>query len=505
MKNLSIVLSLLAAVLAAHVGLPGRSYDPGKKIPAKFLRKDLQLMHSALREAHGAIDRYTPLPEWERLFAAALERIDRRMDEREFYLLLAPLVAAIHCGHTTSHPSHAWREYMKEHMPLFPFKIKFLDGIAHAQRNYSQFDKLAMGGEIMSVNGVPMTEIVARMLKLIPADADIRNSKLSKLESTNYFGTWHNLLFGKNMKYETVIRSADGTAGPSINAEGIKANDLQAIFSRRYPAAAQLFDPMPIKLEYTAGGDPVIAVLTIYTFNVAAYKDAGFTFPSFLARAFREIRDRNVRHLLVDLRYNNGGDDAFGKILAAYLMDKPFRYYQSLEVRKLDMSFWNFTNRPGSVKKLAGMVRKNSRGTYDVIEHPNLGWQQPLTPTFPGKVYVLLSGTSFSASGECASVLHFHKRARFIGSECGAGYYGNTSGLGLVLTLPRTGIRVGIPLCKVTMAVSGHDPDRGILPDYPFQPSQADVLLEKDVELAFAIGVVMREARGDENRIPARG
>jgi hypothetical protein len=493
----ALFLLLPALALPARFGAPGRSYDPEKKIAVKYLREDVQLLRSALIEAHGAIDRYTPLPELERKFAAALERIGRSMSEREFYLLLAPLVTAIRCGHTTIHPSYAWREAMRKKMPLFPFKLKFIDGVACAQRNYSRFENLELGGEITSINGVPMKEIVARMLALIPADADIQNSKLSKLESTNYFGTWYNLIFGKTAEYVTVIRSLDGTAARSVRSAGIRAGDLQAMFSRRYPAAASFSAAAPIKLEYKTRGALVIAVLTIYTFNVGAYNEAGLDYPVFLADAFKEIRKRSIGRLLIDLRGNYGGDNVFGKILAAYLMDAPFQYYRSLEVKRLNLSFWKFTNRPDSVRKLAGLVKLNSRGTYDVIDHPNLGWLQPSSPSFKGKVFILLNGGSFSTSGECASVLHYHQRARFIGSECGAGYFGNTSGLGLMLTLPHSGIRVGIPLCKVTMAVSGQDPYRGIRPDYPFQPSPADVLLETDSELAFAIKVILQEAQSE--------
>ncbi len=496
-KRIAIFLLLLVLAPPPRFGAFAAAYDPEKKIPVKSLREDLLLMHTALTEAHGAIDRYTPLPEWERQFAAALERIDRPMGEREFYLLLAPLVAAIRCGHTTIQPSTAWRDHMRKNMPLFPFKLKFINGVAHAQRNYSQFEKLDMGLEIMAINGMAMRDVVDRMLAMIPADADIRTAKLSKLESTLYFGSWYNLLFGKTSKYETVFRPQAEKKVADVKATGIRATKLNEVFTRRYPVAARSDTAAPIKLEFSTAGTPVIAVLTIYTFNAAAYKEAGFAFPAFLAKAFGEIRDKKVRHLLIDMRYNNGGDDAFGKILAAHLMDKPFQYYQALEAKTADFSFWNFTNRPDRVKDLAARIRRNDRGGYDVLDHPNLGWQKPRMPFFWGKVYVLLNGGTFSTAGECASVLHFHKRARFIGSECGSGYFGNTSGQGLVLTLPHTGIRVGIPLCKVTMAVSGHDPNRGILPDHPFQPSRADMLLETDVELAFAFSVILQEARGE--------
>jgi len=472
-----------------------RSYDPAKKFSVKQLRQDLQLLGTALREAHGAIDRYLPPAEWERRFAAALAEIDRPMTEREFYVRLAPLVVAIGCGHTTVHPSYAWQEEMRRSMPLFPFKLAFLDGAARVQRNYSQFEGLAPGAEVVAINGMPLNEIIARMLAIVPADANIRSVKMAKLESTYYFGICYNLLFGRTDIYETVLRPPGGRETTTVRAAGIRAADLDAVFQKRYPAAASGTDTAPIKLEYSAGGLPALAVLTIRTFNVAEYRQAGISFPKFLSRAFQELRDKNARALLVDLRYNNGGDDAYGKILASYLLEKPFQFYQSVEVRPPRYSFWKHTNRPASVIELREHLGRNDRGGYDVLDHPNLGWQQPQPPCFTGKVYVLLNGFTFSAAAECASILHFHRRARFIGSECGGGYAGNTSGLGLVLTLPHTQFRLGIPLCKITLAVSARAGEVGLVPDIPFPRSMVDVLSEADTELAFALDVMGRELR----------
>jgi hypothetical protein len=98
--------------------------------------------------------------------------------------------------------------------------------------------------------------------------------------------------------------------------------------------------------------------------------------------------------------------------------------------------------------------------------------QSPLEPTFEGDVYVLTNGRSFSATGEFTSVAHYHGVARFAGEEGGAGYYGNTSGFVPTLTLPNTGIRVGIPMVRYTMVVSGYS------------------LLGRDSELEYLIALI---------------
>ena len=87
-------------------------------------------------------------------------------------------------------------------------------------------------------------------------------------------------------------------------------------------------------------------------------------------------------------------------------------------------------------------------------------------------------------------MIHFHKKARFVGEECGAGYYGNTSGFGAFLTLPNTKLTIGIPMVKYAMAVSGYPPDRGIIPDYPVDPEMSDLLNGRDTEMEFVLELI---------------
>jgi len=108
----------------------------------------------------------------------------------------------------------------------------------------------------------------------------------------------------------------------------------------------------------------------------------------------------------------------------------------------------------------------------------------------------LINGLSFSATGESTSLIHYHKKATFIGEECGAGYYGNTSGMVPVVTLPHTRIRIAIPLVRYTMAVSGYLKDRGIIPEYQVSPIIEDLLQDRDTVMEFAVDLIKKKSRG---------
>jgi C-terminal processing protease CtpA/Prc len=243
-------------------------------------------------------------------------------------------------------------------------------------------------------------------------------------------------------------------------------------------------------LEYR--GD--VAILTIRTFASGPYRTTQISFPYFLKKTFRELSEKNIPYLVIDLRDNGGGEDLWGRLLFSYLMDKPFMYYNFLEVNRTTFSFLDHTDAPDIAKMLTKRTKKNERGTYDILVHPNLGEQKPLKPTFQGKVYVLINGRSFSGSGETTSLMHYHKKAVFVGEECGAGYYGNTSGIMPTLTLPHTKLRIRIPMVRYHMAVSGYDyPDRGIIPEYPFSRSLEDHLKGEDTEMEYVLRLIAEQ------------
>lgn len=482
---------LMQPVGAAATEEKAPAYDPDKTFTVEQLKEDFKLMRGSLEEAHGGFYYYSTKKEMNRMFDAAFAKLTQPATELQFFKILAPLVAAINDGHTRTRLSTDASTYWLGQPIRFPFNIQFFNKKrGYLYRNYSENPDIPMGGELLSINGHTIPEILDQLLPLVPSDAHIDTSKLLALSRTSYFGASYMTAYGKTTSFTIRYKKPGKKKAETFKVNGIKPRDLTPIWRKRYPEAAKKNDPnIPISLEYKEG----IPILTIRTFGAGAYTNARIDYKKFLADAFTQFQTKQIKDLIIDLRNNGGGSDEYGKILAAYFLDKPFMYYDSLETRVNSISFAKYANvSPQDMEIMKNRLKANDHGTFDALGHPNLGMQQPLEPTFKGKVYILINGGSFSATGEATSIIHFHKKAIFIGEECGSGYYGNTSGMGVTMTLPHTRIRVAIPLVRYGMAVSDYPKNRGIIPQHKVPTTIDDRMNDRDPQMEYALKLIKK-------------
>ena len=112
---------------------------------------------------------------------------------------------------------------------------------------------------------------------------------------------------------------------------------------------------------------------------------------------------------------------------------------------------------------------------------------------YQGKLYVLINGGSFSATGEVAGLLKNNHRGVFIGEETGGSDYQNSSGIMIMLYLPHSQTRINLPLLCFDLNVQGENDGRGTLPTYPVRPTVKDVLEGNDVVLKKAYELIGSE------------
>jgi C-terminal processing protease CtpA/Prc len=490
--RVSLTGALLSAVLLLGSNrIAAQEYDPDHHYSAVELQEDFGILRAALEEGHPGLYRYSAPAEMDRNFERIAAMITEPMAELEFLRVVGMTLAHVNDGHTRVSGTPAFGRYLRAGRVRLPFKLVFISGRAYLHRNYSKLDDDLLGAQVISLNGRSMGVIVEDLFTLIPSDGRIQTSKYRRLESTESFGGFFSTMYGWTTEFELELRLADGSTR-AVAVSGITSDVLTRRFEERYADLAA--DQPPIALQYREE----IPILTVRTFGGGAYTQAGIDYGEFLRDAFEGFAERGVEDLIIDVRNNGGGSDAYGKMLFAYFADSAFDYYAALELNDYRFDFQRYTNMPDR-EFPESQRRLNDHGTYDVLGHPNLGPQQPLEPGYRGRLWVLQNGGSFSATGEFTSVLHHnYPDAVFVGEESGAGYYGNVSGASVRLVLPNTGVRVNLPLMKYSSAVAGYSPaDRGLIPDVEFEPSIEDVMAGRDAMLDHTLQLI-RELRRPE-------
>lgn len=485
-----IFLSLTACFLPAFtLAQRNTSMEPPHRFTPPQLTEDFHIFRTALEEGHPGIYRYMSKEKMDHHFAEAAKKLAYSMDEYDFFRVLAPVIAAIGCGHTNVNISESEREQFAATVPLLPFRVCFSDDKVYIFRDYSGDAKGLAGSELRTVNGREVKAIVAALLQVISGDGEIPTSRRRGAEQSFSLGLA--LVLGMNDPYTVTYRQAgSGKEGTAI-LPGLTQSRIREISRARYPQDDQRPE-QAADLSFTESGET--AVLKIYGFGGYADKEQKKPLADFFQETFTLFQQQGTKTLILDLRNNGGGEDALGKQLFSYLTEKPFTYYDDLVINGLDFEFMRYaTNPPYHLAIPENEVQKMPDGHYRYISHPNWGLQQPGKPTFTGKVFILMNGGSFSTTCEFLSLAHFHHRAVFIGEEAGGGYYGNNSGFTRMITLPNTKVRIRVPFMKYVMAVRGYRyPKRGVMPDYPVHPSIADRLAGRDPEMETALALARK-------------
>jgi hypothetical protein len=237
--------------------------------------------------------------------------------------------------------------------------------------------------------------------------------------------------------------------------------------------------------------DSSVALLRVASFAADEIAAGGQDYDSTLAAVFGEVSKRLTQDLIIDVRGNEGGRDAYGAQLLAHLTSRPFRYYRRLIARTDQVTFWRLTQLDSTFNRSwrRGLIRRGPhRFELDTTRHSNLRLQHPIAPVFGKRVWLLVDGGTNSTAAEFVAVARSLARAVTIGEPTGGVYEGNTSGTFAILTLPASRIRVLIPLVRYELAVRPpSQPGRGVPVDRRVAISAASVASGPDPALAEAL------------------
>ncbi len=353
--------SLTAGVMANRV-------EPDKLVV------DFRLARQALEEGHSGIYRYTAKNELDGLFDRAEKSLTRPMNAVEFYRILAPVVAAIKCGHTgVGLPEEMQKAYSTKVL-LLPLQIRVLAGKVYILRDFSDGATTLAGREIRSINGVPAAKVVETMLATIPGDGDSQTCRISRINGWELARRLPTLL-GLQSPYEITVWDAKENREATVHLKGKELPRLEEDVRAKFPQVQR----GKTAGEFSFKDDGKIAVMKINGFGGFVDTARKKSLREFYRESFEAMNKSGTKSLILDLRDNGGGEDELGKLLLSYLVDEPFKYYDDLVINARQFAFQKYTNHTEPLPPDLLAVQPN--GKYRMVKHPNWGMQQPSEPS----------------------------------------------------------------------------------------------------------------------------
>jgi len=294
--------------------------DYAKSIPPEKLKEDLDFLFKTIEEVHPNMYAYTSKEEFGPLREQLYKDVNRSMTRLEFFKLTAPAVAAVKNSHTALQPfTQEFTSYFKGDGKVFPLELRWYGSKVILSKDYSSAS-LPVGGEVLTINGRSVGEIVASFSCLFAAENRSTNSQLIT-ENTNVLRLWLWLEYGPVESWDLKIRSNDGKVN-SYTIKSVTATELEC-----HEATANLAS----KYSYQYFPKYDTSLLEINSFGGFEGDLRGFK--EFLSESFRKIRKQKVTNLIIDVRENEGGHDNRVSQLMGYLTAKPYRMYEKGEIK----------------------------------------------------------------------------------------------------------------------------------------------------------------------------
>jgi hypothetical protein len=454
-----------------------------KRFSADTIKHTIAALTKELSLKHPGFYRYHSKEKFSSYIDSIKATITDSLTEMAAYLKLKPIIAKIGCLHTGIVLPEKYNTYLNTRANLLPFQVYFEGKRAFVVKNYSTIPAILPRDEILSINGKPVSEIVTGLLPLIPSDGYNLTMKYRALLYS--FPLWYRNVDPAE-SFTLLVKQSTGTNGYTL--PGATFDDLSRNGFLKEPEPAKQLE---FRIENNTG------ILTIHTFAQSAIKACGQNFKTFIDETFASLKQQQIQNLVVDLRDNTGGSDENAVYFTRHFFDKPFRYWDRIEVtdaiaKEIKGPMTRMFYRKPVQKDSTWLWQKaKTVKDFDFYEE-----QKPAKNSFHGKTYLLINGFCMSSCSDAIAILSHNSKCICIGEETGGGYQGNTSGI-----IPKTMVTpfsfsIGVPLQKYVNHVDpSKNKGRGTLPDQPVSIGPDELIKGEDRELSYTLELIMQQTK----------
>jgi len=452
--------------------------------PPEDVEEDLKTLKKYLEAYHPGLFDYRKKSDWDQSIDHMVADLKHPLNTVEIFSVISKELAKFRNGHTQVWMHQAWFDKIRF---LFPFQLTFLEESVLVIESLLEEFSLPKGTQLISINGTPITEIRDEILLHIGGDGYSDTYPYKRLEFL--FAYYYSVLFGDYQQFKI---------GHIAKNSELLVRQIPGLHTSFTALQRNALLELKRDIGFEILKDIEAAKLSIYDSGTTLNEDtAGFS--DLMDSIFHAIDQNQLKHLIIDMRYNGLVSEDHVAILFSHLTDSLFKLYSRIEVASNDMSYFNkyFSFRPYSesrqeIKKFYFDRLTPTNQGYFLWEHePSYGILEPSPNNFKGNIYILINGSTFSANSEFAAKASTLPNVTLIGEESGGTYRGDVSGFQPRLTLPNSKLKVIIPAWKMVMDVpEAKEFGRGVIPDFLIKYTLEDLLKNRDLEIEKAMELI---------------
>ncbi len=500
MKHLHILLTAACFLLLLEPSYaqdstpsPGTTTAWTQKLSSAALLEDAQVLKEVLLALHPGLTRYQPASVFEANHKTLELALNQDLTIEEAYIAFSKFVTSIQCGHTIVNP---WNQQEAVKQRLFdtanklPFTFQLIDRRMIVVRNVSNNETLKAGSEILSIDGIPVDQIVDSLLTVTPADGTNNGKRLNKLQLTGlikheYFDIYFPLFFAVKNGTFNIKASTNGKTFDTV-VHAITTAERKTRLSESFGLVPDSYDAL-WELKFPQKNTAYLKLGTFVTWQME------MDWKAFLQDAFAEMQDRKTTHLILDIRGNEGGSGDVMDFLQKNLTDKPVtlkakrnvvRYNKVPDEIRPYLSTWD-----EKVFDISWRVVAEKDGFFTSrFEKAEDKTIEPGKTPYTGKLYLLVDAANSSATFHLAQVFKNNDLGTIIGEETGGNLKGTNGGMMFFLNLPNSTIEIDVPIYATYPLTE--QPDRGLRPEVEIKQSVEDLAAGKDTVLEYVLNLI---------------